>query len=91
MTGYCVKCKTKREIQEAKEASFKGKGGKERWMLKGKCPVCGTTMCRILPSKKTEENIQETKQEIKIEEKQETKQEVKPSIEKEINEWDKVI
>ena len=91
MTGYCVKCKTKREIQEAKEVVFKGKGGKDRRMLRGTCPICGTTMCRILPSKKIEENTQEVKQEVKQETKTEAKQEVNIDVEKEIKEWDKTI
>lgn len=42
--GYCVKCKAKREIQGAKEVVNK----KGRRMAKGKCPKCGTTVCRIL-------------------------------------------
>ncbi len=47
-TGYCVKCKAKRPISEAKEVSMKGKGGVSRRELKGKCPKCTTTMFRIL-------------------------------------------
>lgn len=42
--GYCVKCKAKREIQNGKE----GKTKKGTRILKGKCPTCGTTVCRIL-------------------------------------------
>jgi Zn finger protein HypA/HybF involved in hydrogenase expression len=49
--GYCVKCKAKREIAEAKETTIKGKGGKTRRAMKGKCPKCGTTMFRIMPNK----------------------------------------
>jgi len=51
MEGYCVKCKAKQEMANANEVSMKGKGGKERKALKGKCPKCGTTMFRILGSK----------------------------------------
>jgi len=40
-TGYCVKCKKKVEIKDA--AKTKTKKGKD--MIKGKCPVCGTTVC----------------------------------------------
>ncbi len=47
-TGYCVKCKAKRPISDAKEVSMKGKGGVTRRALKGKCGKCGTTMFRIL-------------------------------------------
>ncbi len=41
--GYCVKCKKKVEIQDPQESKTK-KGVK---IVKGKCPVCGTTVCRI--------------------------------------------
>jgi len=36
--GYCVKCRTQREIKDAKKVTLKN--GKPA--LKGKCPVCGT-------------------------------------------------
>jgi endogenous inhibitor of DNA gyrase (YacG/DUF329 family) len=42
--GYCVKCKKKVEIKNGKEVVNK-KGLK---MMKGKCPRCDTTVCRIL-------------------------------------------
>jgi len=42
--GYCVKCKTKREIKDAKRVTMKN----GRAALQGKCPVCGTGMYRIL-------------------------------------------
>lgn len=48
MEGYCVKCKAKREIKDAKEVIMKGKGSTKRKALKGTCPKCGTTMFRIL-------------------------------------------
>jgi len=48
MEAYCVKCKAKREMQEAKEIVMKGKGGTKRRAMKGICPVCGTKMFRIL-------------------------------------------
>jgi len=41
--GYCVKCKKKVEIQNAKETKTR-KGVR---MYKGKCPICNTTVCRI--------------------------------------------
>lgn len=44
MEGYCVKCKKKVEIQNGKEVV----NAKGRAMMKGKCPACGTTVCRIL-------------------------------------------
>jgi hypothetical protein len=41
--GYCVKCKAKREF-EGEETTLKN----GRRAAKGKCPVCGTTVMRIL-------------------------------------------
>jgi len=41
--GYCVKCRQKREIKDPKPVTLKN--GKPA--MKGKCPVCGTTMMRI--------------------------------------------
>ena len=52
--AYCVKCKAKREMNEAEEVAMKGKGGTERRAMKGKCPECSTTMFRILGKKKEE-------------------------------------
>ena len=48
MQGYCVKCKKKREIEDAVEVKMKN----GRPAMKGKCGVCGTGMYRILPMKK---------------------------------------
>jgi Zn finger protein HypA/HybF involved in hydrogenase expression len=48
MQGYCVKCKAKREIKDAKEVTMKGKGKVKRKALTGVCPNCGTKMFRIL-------------------------------------------
>ena len=48
--AYCVKCKAKREMKDAKEVSIKGKGGPRRAMT-GLCPTCGTKMFRILGKK----------------------------------------
>ncbi len=42
--GRCMKCKKQVEIKDGKEVVFKN-GMKA---LKGKCPECGTTVCRIL-------------------------------------------
>jgi len=42
-TGYCVKCKAKREIANAK--AIKMKNG--RPAIKGECPKCGSGMLRI--------------------------------------------
>ncbi len=43
MEAYCVKCKTKREMQEAK-ADFNSKGAP---VSSGVCPVCGTKLFRF--------------------------------------------
>jgi len=43
MQGYCVKCKAKREIKNAKAITMKN--GKPA--TQGVCPVCGTKMFRI--------------------------------------------
>ena len=42
--GYCVKCKAKREIKDAKEVTM----ANGRKALKGVCPKCGTGMFKIL-------------------------------------------
>lgn len=41
--GYCVKCKEKRDFEGRVEISKTGMR-----MAKGKCPVCDTTVNRIL-------------------------------------------
>jgi len=47
-TAYCVKCKAKRVPSEPQRVVNK----KGRAMIKGKCPKCGTKMCRFLPKAK---------------------------------------
>ncbi len=42
-SGYCVKCKEKRDISDAKEITMKN--GKPA--VEGKCPVCGTKIFKI--------------------------------------------
>jgi hypothetical protein len=44
--GYCVKCREKREFQGEEAEMANG-----RRAAKGKCPVCGTGMNRILGKK----------------------------------------
>jgi hypothetical protein len=51
VTGYCVKCKEKREIKDPQEVQMPAKGGKTRPAMKGTCPVCGTGIFKIMPSK----------------------------------------
>jgi len=43
MQGYCVKCKAKREIKNAKAVTMKN----GRPATQGVCPVCGTKMFKI--------------------------------------------
>lgn len=43
MEAYCVKCKAKREMKDAKEVTMKN--GKKA--MTGLCSVCGTKMFRI--------------------------------------------
>lgn len=47
--GYCVKCKAKKEINDAAEETMKN----GRKAIKGKCPTCGTVMFKILGGKTT--------------------------------------
>jgi tartrate dehydratase alpha subunit/fumarate hydratase class I-like protein len=46
--GYCVKCRQKRAMKNAKEVIMKN----GRLAAKGTCPVCGTGMFKFLPKKK---------------------------------------
>ncbi len=43
MEGYCMKCKTKREIKNAEHITMKN--GKPA--TQGVCPVCGTKIFKI--------------------------------------------
>lgn len=45
--GYCVKCRTGRQMQNPKEKTMKN----GRKMLQGSCAVCGTTVSKILGNK----------------------------------------
>ncbi|MBF0217042.1 MAG: hypothetical protein HQL30_08630 [Candidatus Omnitrophica bacterium] len=45
--AYCVKCKAKKEMKDAKEVTMKN----GRKAQKGKCPSCGTGMYRIMGTK----------------------------------------
>jgi Zn finger protein HypA/HybF involved in hydrogenase expression len=46
--AYCVKCKKKQEMSDAKEVPM----AKGRTAMQGTCPVCGTKMFRIMGKKK---------------------------------------
>jgi len=43
MDGYCVKCRTKREIKNPKSVTMKN----GRPAIKGTCPTCKSKMYRI--------------------------------------------
>ena len=43
MTGYCMKCRESREIQDAEQVTMKN----GRAATRGKCGLCGTTMFKI--------------------------------------------
>ena len=46
--GYCVKCRDKRVMKDAKEVTMKN----GRLAAKGTCPKCGSGMFKFLPKKK---------------------------------------
>ena len=46
MDAYCVKCKKKQLMKEAKEVKMKN----GRKAMKGRCPTCGTGLYRIMGS-----------------------------------------
>ena len=45
--AYCVKCKATRKMTGAQLVTTKN----GKLAAKGKCPVCGTTMMKFLPSR----------------------------------------
>ncbi len=45
--GYCVKCKSKKDIVDGVEETMKN----GRKAIKGRCPSCGTVMFKILGGK----------------------------------------
>ena len=47
-TGYCVKCRAKKDILEVRITLSKN----GRRIAKGVCPVCKTKMCRFLKKEK---------------------------------------
>ncbi len=42
-------------MEDEKVVEMKGKGKKPRYAVKGKCPVCSTTMFRIISADKAAE------------------------------------
>lgn len=45
--AYCVKCKEKVQMKDGKET----KTVRGTTMMKGKCPKCGITVCRMMGKK----------------------------------------
>lgn len=58
MEGYCMKCKAKKEMQDPQQVTTKN----GRMMTKGKCPDCGTTICKIGGTAKQPAVIKTTRQ-----------------------------
>ncbi len=51
--GYCVKCKSKKEIADAVEELMKN----GRKAIKGKCPTCGVVMFKFLGGKNASSEV----------------------------------
>ncbi len=49
--AYCVKCRSKKQMTNAKEVEINKKGGNKGRAMKGQCPTCSTTMFRIMGKK----------------------------------------
>ena len=50
---YCVKCRAKREVKDAKVTEFKNeKTGQIRYALRGQCPECGTNTTKFIAAPK---------------------------------------
>jgi len=47
-TGYCVKCKSKKDMKDEQKVTMKN----GRAAVRGKCPSCGTGMYKILGKSK---------------------------------------
>jgi len=52
--AYCVKCKKKGQKMKNAVIAQTAKGG---YMAKGKCPVCGTTMCAMMSKDNAEKAV----------------------------------
>ena len=51
--GRCMKCKQQREMKDV-QMTRTSRGG---YMAKGKCSVCGTTICRIMSKVNAEKAV----------------------------------
>ncbi|MEA3329214.1 MAG: DUF5679 domain-containing protein [Nanoarchaeota archaeon] len=54
VNAYCVKCKKKGVKMVDPAINQTSRGG---YMAKGKCPVCGTTMCAMMSKDNAEKAI----------------------------------
>lgn len=52
VTGYCVKCKQKRDMNNPQSITFKN----NKQGVSGTCPVCGIKMVRIVASSATKKD-----------------------------------
>jgi hypothetical protein len=52
--AYCVKCKKKGQKMKDPVINQTARGG---FMAKGKCPVCGTSMCAMMSAVNAEKAI----------------------------------
>lgn len=55
MQGYCLKCREKREMNDAKEVTLKN----DRPAMQGTCSVCGTKIT-VIGGKKAAEKIEDS-------------------------------
>ena len=46
--AYCMKCKAKCIMDDAKLEIKETKSGSKRYMMAGKCTKCGTKMCKFI-------------------------------------------
>jgi len=56
-SGYCMKCKERKEMVNEKLKEVITKKGGKRTMIQGKCPICNTTITSFRGAKKKEEMI----------------------------------
>jgi len=54
--AYCVKCKKKGQQMKDPAITQTSRGG---YMAKGKCPVCGTSMCAMMSKDNAEKAMKQ--------------------------------
>lgn len=48
MHAYCVRCRAKHEMVDEHQTTIKGRGNRSQAAVVGKCPKCGTKMCKFI-------------------------------------------